>query len=117
MNELISRLTRKNNEAEEKMQYMEDLIKQLVRGIEDMHTVVTGMAAIAGRDIPADSVCDQLDALLRVDAPDGKPSTLVVDDDEISIVNTSRLLLHDADADPAQIMARNATFWEDDVSH
>src|SRR5215208_583747 len=75
---------------EQKMQYTEDVLKQLVRGIKEMQEVAAS-AAIAGRDIPADSVCDQLDALLRVDTPDGETGTLTVDEASLSIVLGARI--------------------------
>jgi hypothetical protein len=75
---------------EQKIKYMENVIKQLVRGIDAMHEEAAG-AAIAGRDMSADSVCDQLDKLLEIDTPDGETGTLTVDEGGLSIVLGARI--------------------------
>ena len=63
----------------EKLEYMDGLLAQLVQGIEAIQEELAG-AAIYGKDVSAEHVRGQLDNLLVVEAPDGKPGTLAADE-------------------------------------
>jgi hypothetical protein len=61
---------------ERKMQFTEGLIQQLVEGIEALQNEVADYS-IYDKDISASLVGDRLRDLLKVEAPDGKPGTLM----------------------------------------
>ena len=75
---------------EQKMQYTERLIAQMVRKIEAMQDEVAGQAA-NNQDISADDVLNQLRGLLRVEAPDGKIGTLAVDEGGFFVMGETRI--------------------------
>jgi hypothetical protein len=75
---------------EQKMQYMEELLTQVVRGINAVQEEAAG-AAIEGRDISADRVCDLLDEVLTVDEPDGRRGKLAVDEYGIFVMLGARI--------------------------
>jgi hypothetical protein len=75
---------------EQKMQYMERVLTQLVERIEALREEAAGPACY-GKDISADHVYDQLDALLQVDTPDGETGTLTVGETGLSTVLSTRI--------------------------
>ncbi len=75
---------------EQKMQYTERLIAQVVRKIETMQEEIA-WPAINNQDISAGDVLNQLRELLRVEAPDGKIGTLAVDEDGFFVMGETHI--------------------------
>lgn len=69
----------------DKVKYMTGLIAQLVEKIEALQEEVAA-PAIYGQDISANRVCDRLEALLEVEAPDGETGKLSADEGGVSII-------------------------------
>jgi hypothetical protein len=74
----------------DKIKYMEGLLAQLVRKIEDMREEVAA-SAVYGKDISARHVADQLDGVLEVEDPGGKVGTLTIDENGIFIMLGTRI--------------------------